>query len=151
MFQLIQCLKSLLEQISLCKFKTAHLGSVPVLTCPPGGAVYSAPILLRGFDGTMNSYHSRRWQRGMVLGCSRVQKVEQLNAALSLLLWLLHIQHDPLLFPPNPTAAHRLVFSGGGCGISGWGEGNILFSLSWLVYLYREKVNLAQVMKEKSL
>lgn len=83
---------------------------------------------------------------------ARVQKVEQLNAALSLLLWLLHIQqvtHFFFFFSPNPTASRQLVFSGGGCGISGWGEENILFSLSWLVYLYREKVNLAQVMKEK--
>lgn len=51
---------------------------------------------------------------------ARVQKVEQLNAALSLLLWLLHIQqvtHFFFFFSPNPTASRQLVFSGGGCGI----------------------------------
>lgn len=81
---------------------------------------------------TVEGDSSEGWFRSAV----RVQKVEQLNAALSLLLWLLHIQQvthfHPPTPPPNSAASHQLVFSGGG-------EGNILSSLSWLGCLCREK------------
>lgn len=47
---------------------------------------------------TVESDSSEGWFRSAV----RVQKVEQLNAALSLLLWLLHIQQVTHFHPP-PT------------------------------------------------
>lgn len=155
MLQLIQCLKRLLEPIALCIIWNCTSGIYYIRSCPymsAGGCCLLSPNLLRGFDGNINSYHSWRWQRGMVLGCSEGSESRAVKcSALAASLAAPYTASDPLYFPPNSAASHQLVFSGGGCGISGWGEGNILFSLSWLVYLYREKVNLAQVLKEKSL
>lgn len=51
------------------------------------------------------------------------QKVEQLNAAFCLSCCSIYSKW-PTFFSPISTASHQPVFSGGGCGISRWGEGN---------------------------
>lgn len=52
----------------------------------------------------------------MVLGCS---EGSESGAVKSSAPAAPHAASDPLLFPPSPAASHQLVFSGGGCGISG--------------------------------
>lgn len=63
---------------------------------------------------------SEGWFRSAV----RVQKVEQLNAALSLLLWLLHIQqvthfHPPPLQTPLPLTNWCFLVEGVGFLVEG--------------------------------
>lgn len=115
----------------------------------------TAPALLRGFGGNIHFSHSWRWQRGRVLGCSEGSESGAVKcSALAASLTAPYTASDPLFFfffllTPLPHA--NWCFLVEGVGFSGWGGENILFSLSWLAYLYREKVNLAQAMKEKSL
>lgn len=106
------------------------VSSISVLTVPLGGAVYTlhtllwqcrsvslctSPVLMALLMCATVQGDREQWFWGLV----GTQKVEQLNAALSLPLWLLHIQKVTQFFSPSPLPDTGPWFLKGGVGFLG--------------------------------
>lgn len=129
-----------------CTTQLGFISPISVHTVPLGGAVYTLHTV-PWQPGHVSSYRSpvlmallmyatvqgdrEQWFWGLVWA----QKVEQLNAALSLPLRLLHIQQVTHFFLPSPQPDTSLCFLEGGVGFLGEEKGTImLFPHSWLTY-----------------